>query len=521
MKQVLVIFVFLFAAGGANSYGQNKEFAKFVGERRQFMNDAYERKDIMTFNMYFDQLLNEYRLLNAKDKKEFKGRIDGAYYDRACTYAITGYKQAALDNLERSEFYNYDHLVEDHDMDALREEPRFIKFLAEAKKRKPDYLATLKKGAQYNCTEKCTFPKFTYQESSDPNLRMLRVALNLDSIAGTGSEVSQMINLMRWVHYLVPHDGSKGNPDVKNALSFIDVCRRDGKTLNCRGLAILLNEVYLAVGFKSRFVTCLPKDTTDNDCHVITMVWANDLKKWIWMDPTFNAYVMNEKGDMLSIEEVRERLIAGKPLILNPDADRNRQTTQTKKDYLDTYMAKNLYRLECPVSSEYNYETKGQGKERAYVSLVPMGDIKKPVTAKDKHGMTTYSLNYTGNPTWFWAAPPMTTKADFEAAMGRFKKYYNHNEADSICNMFSYSWGEYRKTIYTTEKIESIKKAFGDIVSYEYLGVEPEDGVTLFRVVCTKSTHATGLSLDRENNIGTFRFKTSSGFINDLLAKSN
>ena len=34
------------------------------------------------------------------------------------------------------------------------------------------------------------------------------------------------------------------------------------------------------------------------------------MKKWLWIDPTFDAYVMNEKGELLSIEEVRERLIS-------------------------------------------------------------------------------------------------------------------------------------------------------------------------------------------------------------------
>jgi hypothetical protein len=71
------------------------------------------------------------------------------------------------------------------------------------------------------------------------------------------------------------------NPAVKNAMSMIAVCKRDNRGLNCRGLATVLNECYLAMGFKSRFVTCLPKDSLniDPDCHVINAVYSNTLKK--------------------------------------------------------------------------------------------------------------------------------------------------------------------------------------------------------------------------------------------------
>jgi hypothetical protein len=149
--------------------------------------------------------------------------------------------------------------------------------------------------------------------------------------------------------------GDLDNPEIKNAYNFINICKKENRTLNCRGLAIVLNEVYLSMGYKSRFVTCFPKDTTDNDCHVINMVFSESLNKWLWMDPTMNAYIMNEKGELLGIQEVRERLIKNKPLILNPDANHNRNSI-TKEYYLYYYMAKNLYGFQCPVSSEYDYK---------------------------------------------------------------------------------------------------------------------------------------------------------------------
>ena len=49
------------------------------------------------------------------------------------------------------------------------------------------------------------------------------------------------------------------------------------------------------------------------------------------MDPTFNAYVKDEHGNLLSIAEVRERLITDQPLYLNEDANWNNKSKQTKE----------------------------------------------------------------------------------------------------------------------------------------------------------------------------------------------
>jgi hypothetical protein len=273
-----------------------------------------------------------------------------------------------------------------------------------------DTLATLKKAGKYNHNEKTDLPKFTYQSQDNEHLVELRKAFNLDSIAGNSSELSRILNLMHWIHNLVPHDGNNGNPEVKNALNMINVCRKDNRGLNCRGLATVLNECYLALGIKSRFVTCLPKDSLgiDNDCHVINMVYATSLQKWLWIDPTFDAYVMNEHGELLGIAEVRERIISGKPLILNPEANWNHKVIQTKAYYLYSYMAKNLYMFECPINSEYDSETRQSGKSINYVLLKPLEyfnkSLEKSVRTNDisKTTLVTYKTN---NADWFWQKP--------------------------------------------------------------------------------------------------------------------
>jgi transglutaminase-like putative cysteine protease len=272
----------------------------------------------------------------------------------------------------------------------------------------PDYLDTLRKGQKYNLSEKRELPKFTYQDMNQPELVALRIKYNLDSIAGEASEIQQMINLMHWIHNSIKHDGQHDNPKVKNADNMIQACKDTIRGLNCRGLAITLNECYLAMGFKSRYATCMPRELEFDDCHVINMVYSNELQKWIYLDPTNNAYLMDEKGTLLSIEEVRQRMIDKKTIILNPDANWNNLEATNTEFYLTYYMAKNLYRIQCPVSSEYNLETRAPNKKVEYIELVPLNGMNLNPYKKDRENEETKSVlveYVTSNPFGFWAKP--------------------------------------------------------------------------------------------------------------------
>ena len=202
----------------------------------------------------------------------------------------------------------------------------------------PNYLKRLKNAGEYNYSDNRETPQWKYQDKNHSDLIKLRKEHKLDSIAGNGDEMSKILNLMYWLHNLVPHDGSSSNPSPLNALNILKVCKEQNRGVNCRMLATVLNECYLAMGIKSRFVTCMPKDSVFNDCHVINAVYSNDLDKWVWIDPSFAAYVKDENGNFLGIQEVRERLVDGRPLVLNEDANWNNKNKQTNKRILFRFL---------------------------------------------------------------------------------------------------------------------------------------------------------------------------------------
>ena len=395
-----------------NAIAQQNQFAVFAAKQDSLFIKAYEQKNIAQYQQLLKEFATKYNKLNVEERQQFIGYIQNAYYNLCCTYALLNNKIQALQYLQKSVdagYCNFAHLQKDKDLDSIRNESAF-KQIVQSLRATGDYVYILKNSATYNLQDKRQLPLFTYQQADNPNLVALRKGFNLDSVAGEGNDISKMINLMHWVHTLIPHDGNHPNPQVKNAMSMIAVCKKENRGLNCRGLATVLNECYLAMGFKSRFVTCLPKDSLKNDpdCHVINIVYEPQLKKWLWMDPTNDAYVMNENGALLSIEEVRQRIINDQPLILNPNANWNNKVSKTKEDYLYSYMAKNLYMLQCNTSSEYNAETASNGKSLTYITLVPsahFNQIKDVTEKRDEANNLLYSYYQTNNPVDFWQLP--------------------------------------------------------------------------------------------------------------------
>lgn len=215
-----------------------------------------------------------------------------------------------------------------------------------------------------------------YAAPSDSLLTRTREYFNLDSIAGNGDDISRIKNLLYWVHDLVRHDGGSGWPDCPfNLIDLYNVCRDEGRGLNCRFMAIMLTEALLAEGIPARYLTCQSKEyDTDNDCHVIAVAWSESLGKWVWVDPTFAAYVTDENGLMLHPGEVRYRLQNDLPLVLNEDANWNHEQPQSKEHYLEEYMAKNLYIISTTMIQQSEPEgTKATHPRGNFMALVPDG----------------------------------------------------------------------------------------------------------------------------------------------------
>jgi hypothetical protein len=246
-------------------------------------------------------------------------------------------------------------------------------------------------------------PPFHYAAPADSLLTELRTTYNLDSVAGAGSETEKIINLMRWAHHIVTHDGSSTNPKPKNALNLISVCEKENRGVNCRMMATILNEVYLAMGFKSRHVTCMPIEKEFDDCHVVNMVFSETLGKWLFMDPTFEGYLMDKDSTLVGIAEARQMLIDGEPLLISDGLNWNDEPYD--KSTYKNYLTKNLFRFLCPLGSVPGYES--NDGDLAWIYLNPAGyEAEKTGTADTTGSEGSLRVNYyTDNADYFWTEP--------------------------------------------------------------------------------------------------------------------
>ena len=193
----------------------------------------------------------------------------------------------------------------------------------------------------------------------------------------------------------MPHNGNHRAFVEMDAIDLYNYVKTTGEGVNCRQLAISLCEVYLSMGIPARYVTCMPADPNDGECHVINAVWSSQLQKWLWIDPTNDAWVMDENGTMLSIAEVRERMINDQPLVLCETANWNHSEKQTKEGYLYGYMSKNLYYFVCKKYSRFNPESDYRpNPAEEDIRLIPVGFVND-----------NWKCDTTTDPDFFWAKP--------------------------------------------------------------------------------------------------------------------
>lgn len=266
-------------------------------------------------------------------------------------------------------------------MKKLQDNGDFIKILRQS----PPYDT----GAAYR--HGATPPSMAYATVEDTALQRIRRYFQVDYIAGSGDELTRLKNIMFWVHDRIRHRGSYFPKARHSAIELFESCRKAGKDgMNARGQAIILAELYESLGWPARFITCMPKYYKyDPDATVVTAVWSFSLGKWIMMDASNAAYVTDENGLPLHPGEIRQRMKDGRPLVLNKEANWNFTNATTHENYLDYYMAKNLYYL-CG----YRCNRPGIESEthQEYYTLVPDGE-------QTNIGTPTH------DDAWFWQSP--------------------------------------------------------------------------------------------------------------------
>jgi hypothetical protein len=251
---------------------------------------------------------------------------------------------------------------------------------------------------------------FQYAAQADENLKRLRETYNLEAIAGQGSETDRIINLTRWVFQLTGHANEPKIPKELNAFNLIHLAKDEHMQINCFMKTVILNEVFLAMGFFSRWTHLLPHSKEEEESHFVTSVYSRALQKWILMDPDFGVYVTDKKGNILGVEEIRRRLIVGQPLLVKEVVNVRRsvfaKTWEKLRNFIGGadylwFLSDFIFKVRCPQVSMFDQRSQ---PNKVYFELIPDG-YHEGLMQKPKETEKGDKIVFSNDESLFWQKP--------------------------------------------------------------------------------------------------------------------
>lgn len=183
--------------------------------------------------------------------------------------------------------------------------------------------------------------------------------------------------LLHFVSSNFHHKGDVILPAHRKVTDIISEARKTSGNTNCRGLSIILSELLRANGIKARLVTCKPFEEPFEDCHVVVDCILPSGKR-VMLDPTYNLFLRDENGELVSLEGLRQGIIKGTKFVANEDASYNGGDFNLE-DYIN-YMAKNTVRF----TSNVRLADLTDEEEKDEVELVPANYPTKGFSEKKK-----------------------------------------------------------------------------------------------------------------------------------------
>ena len=256
-----------------------------------------------------------------------------------------------------------------------------------------DDLYFLKMFSDYDrCTDEPL--KILYEDVNSFYFKELRKILNIEVLYDGEDELKKVSQLKRWaVDYL----GFKGKElasrryDKLDCIEIISIAKSEGYALNCRYISLIFTIILLAAGFKARLVSCMSMDLRDNECHWVTEVYIQKLKKWIVVDVPLDFFYFDQRGNLLNLIEMRRLIISGKELKLF-------STNSEHIMFAQQYWKKNIFRFKFILENKHDMLS---SNKRDFIVLNPKGFKMEDKIIKSSKNVIT-SIHYCYNDKYFW-----------------------------------------------------------------------------------------------------------------------
>lgn len=196
-----------------------------------------------------------------------------------------------------------------------------------------------------------------------------------------GQTFAAACDVMRQICAQYHHDGVNYTHDRVNhgTVAQMRHAEAQGNFTNCRGMAIILAGALRAFGFRAGYVECR-HSADDPELHVVCEAYAEDLGRFILLDPSHNLYY-SLGGAPLSLLELRQAICAGKEAEITINADSSHNGEVEDPLNLLAYMSKNLaYLCRCIRSDEAGEMTEGNT-----LALCPRDLLAEAYPPKSRH----------------------------------------------------------------------------------------------------------------------------------------
>jgi len=128
-----------------------------------------------------------------------------------------------------------------------------------------------------------------YQNDSHDYLDKLKAEYPLDFIHSNMTDTEVILAVLNWTNSRWNHNGNN-SPSKNDAVTILHEAEK-GQQFPCFAYAIVLKDQLNALGYKARTVYLKTQDAENRKSppgHVATEVYAEDLKKWVFIDGQFN-----------------------------------------------------------------------------------------------------------------------------------------------------------------------------------------------------------------------------------------
>jgi len=190
----------------------------------------------------------------------------------------------------------------------------------------------------YHAVEKNIFDQFSRENN-------FKISLSTD--------LSTLYHTIFWLyHQFKSYKQFYSAFQTHNGFEIFQKCK-ESFAPNCACFAIMLNDILISMGYKSKAIWCLSSDPVDEECHALNHVWIDEINQWVVADPSSRSIICDEFGNPLHLLSMREYIYDGK--FVYPHRNRSiRQSNAFIEEY-NKYMKKNMFQFLTHIEQGLHY----------------------------------------------------------------------------------------------------------------------------------------------------------------------